>query len=82
MAIYKDFVDKEDEFLIVEDIPQSYDPTPPSYPPKVEPLISLHALTRFYTPQTIKVIRYIKHRKYVILFDSGNTHNFIHGHIF
>jgi len=51
---------------------------PPSDPPEVEPLISLTALTSFHSPQTLKLIGYIKHKKVIILFDSGNTHNFIH----
>jgi hypothetical protein len=50
----------------------------PSDPPEVEPLISLNALTGFSTPQTLKLIGYIKHKKFIILVDNGNTHNFIH----
>jgi hypothetical protein len=38
----------------------------------------LHALTVFFAPQTLKLIGYIKHKKVIILVDSGNTHNFIH----
>jgi hypothetical protein len=44
----------------------------------VEPIISLNSLTGFSAPQTLKLIGYIKHRKVIILVDSGNTHNFIH----
>jgi hypothetical protein len=47
----------------------------------VEPIIFLNALTRFSAPQTLKLIGYIKHRKVIILVDSGNTHNFIHRRI-
>jgi hypothetical protein len=47
----------------VEELPQVDDLTHPSDPPEVEPLISLHALTGFYAPQTLKLIGYIKHRK-------------------
>jgi hypothetical protein len=65
----------------VEELPPTDDTTPPTDPPEVEPLISLHALTGFSTPQTLKLIGYIKHRKVIILVDSGNTHNFIHCHI-
>jgi hypothetical protein len=57
------------------------DITPPSDPPKVEPVISLNALTGFFAPQTLKLIGYIKYRKVIILLDSGRTHNFIHHHI-
>jgi hypothetical protein len=61
--------------------PEPTDITPPSDPPKVEPVISLNDLTGFYAPQTLKLIRYIKHRKVIILIDSGSTHNFIHRRI-
>jgi hypothetical protein len=53
----------------------------PIDPPEVDPLISLHTLTGFLTPQTIKLIGYIKHRKVIILVDNGSTHNFIHHRI-
>jgi hypothetical protein len=52
--------------------------TPPSDPPEVKPIISLNSLTHFSTPQTLKLIGYIKHRKVMIRLDSGSTHNFIH----
>jgi len=38
----------------------------------------LNSLTGFFAPQTLKLIGYIKHRKVIILVDSGSTHNFIH----
>jgi hypothetical protein len=38
----------------------------------------LNALTGIFTPQTLKLIGYIKNHKVIILVDSGNTHNFIH----
>jgi hypothetical protein len=53
----------------------------PSDPPKVESLISLNALTSFSTPQTLKLIGYIKHMEVIILVDSFSTHNFIHRHL-
>jgi hypothetical protein len=62
----------------VSESPEITDITPPSDPPIVEPVISLNALTGFSTPQTLKLISYIKHRKVIILIDSGSTHNFIH----
>jgi hypothetical protein len=43
-----------------------------------EPLISLHALSGISTPQTLKLMGYIKHWKFIVLVDSGSTHNFIH----
>jgi hypothetical protein len=62
----------------VEELPPTDDLTPPSDPLEVELLISLSALTGFSPPQTLKLIGYIKHRKVIILFDNGSTHNFIH----
>jgi hypothetical protein len=47
----------------------------------VEPQISLHALTGISSPQTLKLIGYIKHHKVIILIDNNNTHNFIHHRI-
>jgi hypothetical protein len=44
----------------------------------VEPVILLHVLSVISTPQTLKIKRYIKHRPFVVLIDSGSTHNFIH----
>jgi hypothetical protein len=72
-------VSKEDvETPLMSESPETTDITPPSYPPKVEPIISLNSLTGFSAPQTLKIIGYIKHRKVIILDDSGITHNFIH----
>jgi hypothetical protein len=62
----------------VVESPEPTDMTPPSNPPEVEPVISMNALTGFSAPQTLKLIGYIKHRKVIILVDSGSTHNFIH----
>jgi hypothetical protein len=67
--------------LLVSESPEPTDITLPLDPPEVEPVISLNALTGFSTPQTLKLIGYIKHRKVIILVDSGSTHNFIHCHI-
>jgi hypothetical protein len=61
--------------------PEPTDITTPSDPPEVEPVISLNALTGFSAPQTLKLIGYIKHRKFIILVDSGSTYNFIHRRI-
>jgi hypothetical protein len=62
----------------VVELPPLADLTPPSHPPKVEPMIALNALTGFSAPQTLKLIGYIKNQKVIILVDSGGTHNFIH----
>jgi hypothetical protein len=34
----------------------------------------------FFAPQTLELIGYIKHMKFIILVDSGSTLNFIHCH--
>jgi hypothetical protein len=81
MAISEEISKEDEETLSVSESPESSDITPPSYPPEVESVISLNALTGFSTPQTLKLIGYIKHRKVIILVDSGITHNFIHRHI-
>jgi hypothetical protein len=62
-------------FPLPNHLPQDDDTSPPSDPNEVEPLISLHALTGISSPQTLKLIGYIKHQKVIILIDSGNTHN-------
>jgi hypothetical protein len=81
MAILEDVSYEEVEVSPKAELPKTDDPTPPFDPPKVEPLISLNALTGFSTPQTLKLIGYIKHKKVITLVDSGNTHNFIHHHL-
>jgi hypothetical protein len=81
MAISKDISEEDVENPFVSESPESTDITPPSDPPEVEAVISLNALTGFSAPQTLKLIYYIKHRKVIILVDSGSTHNFIHRRI-
>jgi hypothetical protein len=60
------------------------DTTPPTQEettlqaPCEEPQISLHALSIFFAPQTLKLIGYIKNHKVIVLIDNDNTHNFIH----
>jgi hypothetical protein len=76
MAILEDV---EDPFVSLS--PEPTDITPPLDPPEVEPIISLNGLTGFSAPQTLKIIGYIKHRKVIILVDSGRTNNFIHHRI-
>jgi hypothetical protein len=78
MAISKDISEEDVETPLVSESPEITDITPPSDPPEVELIISLNALTGFSTPQTLKLIGYIKHWKVIILVDSGSTHNFIH----
>jgi hypothetical protein len=78
MAISEDIWEEDFETPLVPKSTETTDITPPSDPPKVEPFISLNALTSFFSPQTIKLIGYIKHRKVIILVDSGRTHNCIH----
>jgi hypothetical protein len=81
MAISEEISEEDEETPSMSESPKSTDITPPSNPPKVEPIISLNALTSFSAPQTLKLISYIKHWKVIILVDSGSTHNFIHRHI-
>ena len=78
MAIYENISEEDVETPLVSDSPEITNITPPLDPPKVEPVISLNALTGFSAPQILKLIGYIKHRKIIILVDSGSTHNFIH----
>jgi hypothetical protein len=78
MAISEDVSEDDIEAPLVVVSPEPIDMTPPSDPPEEEPVISLNALTIFFSPQTLKLIGYIKHRKVNILVDSGSTHNFIH----
>jgi hypothetical protein len=78
MAISEDISEEDVETPFVFESPETTDITSPSDPPKVEPVISLNALTGFSSPQTLKLIGYIKHRKVIILIDSVSTHNFIH----
>jgi hypothetical protein len=70
MAISKDISEEDVESPLVFESPEITDITPPLDPPKVEPVISLNALIGFSTPQTLKLIGYIKHRKVIILVDS------------
>jgi hypothetical protein len=78
MAISEDV--PEDDVIV----PLVYEPSlpdatqDPTNPPEVDPLISFHSLTRCSTPQALKLISYIKHRKVIILVDSGSTHNLFH----
>jgi hypothetical protein len=78
MAISEDISEEDVETPLVPESPEITDITPPSDPPEVEMIISLNSLTSFSTPQTLKLIGYIKHRKVIILVDSGSIHNFIH----
>jgi hypothetical protein len=78
MSIYDDISEEDIETPLVSESPETPDITPPSDPLEVELVIYLNALTGFSAPQTLKLIGYIKHRKVIILVDSGSTHNFIH----
>jgi hypothetical protein len=81
MAISEDILEEDIETSLVSESLETPNITPPSNPPEVEPVISLNSLTSFSTPQTLKLISYIKHQKVIILVDSGSTHNFIHRRI-
>jgi hypothetical protein len=81
MAISEEILEEYEETPSRSESLESTDINPPLDPSEVEPVISLNALIGFSTPQTLKLIGYIKHRKVIILVDSGNTHNFIHHYI-
>jgi hypothetical protein len=81
MAISKDTPKEDVDTPLVPESPKITNINPPSDPPKVEPIISLNALTSFSAPQTLKLIGYIKHQKVIILDDSGSTHSLIHHRI-
>jgi hypothetical protein len=81
MVISEDTSEEDVETFVVSKSAKTTNITPPSDPPKVESVISLNALTGLSAPQTLKLISYIKHRKVIILVDSGRTHNFIHRYI-
>jgi hypothetical protein len=81
MAISEDISEEDVETPLVLESTETTDINPPSNPPEVELVISLNALIGFSTPQTLKLIGYIKHQKVIILVDSGSTHNFIHRRI-
>jgi hypothetical protein len=73
MAISKDISEEDVETPLVSKSPETTDITPPLDPLEVEPVISLNSLIGFSTPQTLQLIGYIKHRKVIILVDSGST---------
>jgi hypothetical protein len=81
MDISEDVLEEDVEAPLVSVSLEPTDITPSSDPPEVEPVISLNVVTNFSSPQTLKLIGYIKNRKVIILFDSGSTHNFSHHHI-
>jgi hypothetical protein len=81
MVVTKD-ISKEDVVVPpMEELPSPFDLTPPSDPPYIDLVISLNSLTSFSTPQTLKLIGYIKNRKVIMLVVNVSTHNFIHCHI-
>jgi hypothetical protein len=81
MAISEDILEEDVETSLVAKSPKITDIKPPTNPLEVDPIISLNALTSFSAPETLNLIGYIKHRKVIILVDSGSTYNFIHHHI-
>jgi hypothetical protein len=52
MAISEEISEEDEETPSMSKSPESTDITSPSEPRKVEPVISLNALTGFSTPQT------------------------------
>ena len=56
MAISKDISKEDVETPLVSESPETTDITSPSDPHEVEPVIYLNSLTRFSSPQTLKLI--------------------------
>jgi hypothetical protein len=81
MAMNEDASKDEAVVSPVDELPSPSELTPPFDPPEVELVISLNDLTGFSSPQTLKLIGYITNHKFIILMDSGSTHNFIHHRI-
>jgi hypothetical protein len=81
MAIFEDIPEEDVTVPLVKEPSLPHATQEPADPPNVDPLITLHALTGFSTPQILKLIGYIKDRKVIILVYSGSTHNFIHHRI-
>jgi hypothetical protein len=78
MVVTEDIFEEYDVVPPMEELQLPSNLTPPSDPPYVDPAISLNSLIVFSTPQTLKLIGYIKNRKFIILVDSGSNHKFIH----
>jgi hypothetical protein len=78
MAISEDVVEYEIEVSHAPELLEPNHITPPSNPLEFETIISLNSLTGFSSPQTFKLIGYIKNQKVNILIDSGSNHNLIH----
>jgi hypothetical protein len=78
MAILEDVLEEDVEAPLVSESFQPTNISPPMDPPEVELVISLNSFAHFFAHQTLKLIGYIKHRKVIILVESGSTHNFIH----
>jgi hypothetical protein len=70
MTNFKDVANEEVEASSMEDLPHIDDTTSLDDSPEVEPLISLHTLTGSFPPQTLKLIGYIKYRKFIIFINS------------
>jgi len=81
MAIWEDVSDEDVDISPDAELPPKDNLLFPFDPPKVEPLISLNALIGFFSPQTLKLIDYIKHRKFIILVENDGILNFIHCHL-
>jgi hypothetical protein len=60
------------------EITHPIDEVPTQEHPCEEPQISIHALVGITSPQTLKLVGYIKHMKVIVLIDNDHTHNFIH----
>jgi hypothetical protein len=78
MAISEDVYEEAVEDPPMAESPKFPDLTYPLDPLEVESIISLNSIIGLSSPQTLKLIGYIKHQKVIIIFDIDNIHNFIH----
>jgi hypothetical protein len=60
VVLFEDVSNEEVEAPLVEKLPNPTDIILPSHTPKVELIFSLNSLTRFSSPQTLKLIGYVK----------------------
>jgi hypothetical protein len=75
MAILEENLDDEVEVIPPNTLPPPVEDIPPSTSQDVEKQISMYGLTGISAPQTLKLIGYIKHCKFIILIGNGSTHN-------
>jgi hypothetical protein len=78
MAMTEDISEEDVVVPPIEEITPPSDVTQPYDPPNIYPMISLNSLIGFSPLETLKLIGYIKNRKFITLVDNGTKINFIH----